>query len=47
MNWIITHNWRKKVGQPVAKNLLIVLTLSFTFYGVVRATGWVIGGFVS
>jgi hypothetical protein len=47
MNWFITENWRKKFAQPLVQPLLIAFALAFAVYGIVRAIGWVIGGFMA
>ena len=39
--------WRIKFAELLAKGLTISLAVSLAVYGVVRAIGWVIGGFVS
>ena len=40
-------NWRTKFALPLATGLIITLAVSLAVYGIVRAIGWVIGGFAS
>ena len=47
MNRLIANNWRNKFAKPFALGLAITLTVSLAIYGLVRAIGWVIGGFAA
>jgi hypothetical protein len=47
MNRLIADNWRNKFAKPLAQRLAITLIISLAVYGLVRAIGWVIGGFAS
>jgi hypothetical protein len=47
MNRLIADNWRNKFAKPLAQGLAITLIISLAVYGLVRAIGWVIGGFAS
>jgi hypothetical protein len=40
-------SWRIKFAELLAKGLTISLAVSLAVYGVVRAIGWVIGGFAA
>ena len=40
-------SWRIKFAELLAKSLMISLAVSLAVYGVVRAIGWVIGGFAA
>jgi hypothetical protein len=49
-NWadrIVASNWRTKFVVPLAEALALTLAVSLAVYGVVRAIGWVIGGFMA
>ena len=47
INHLVTVNWRTKFGVPLTIGLATTLAVSFAVYVVVRAIGWVIGGFDS
>jgi len=47
VNRIIANNWREKFAIPLERGLLIALAFSLVLYGLVRAIGWVIGGFMA
>jgi hypothetical protein len=47
MNRLIANNWRNKFAKPLAEGLAITLTISLAVYALVRAIGWVIGGFAA
>ena len=47
MNRLIANNWRNKFAKPLAQGLAITLTVSLAIYGLVRAIGWVVGGFAA
>jgi hypothetical protein len=40
-------SWMIKFAELLAKSLMISLAVSLAVYGVVRAIGWVIGGFAA
>ena len=40
-------SWRIKFAERLAKGLTISLAVSLGVYGIVRAIGWVIGGFAA
>ena len=40
-------SWRTKFAERLAKGLTIGLAVSLAVYGIVRAIGWVIGGFAA
>ena len=40
-------SWRTKFAERLAKGLTISLAASLAVYGLVRAIGWVIGGFAA
>ena len=40
-------SWRIKFAERLAKGLTIGLAVSLAVYGIVRAIGWVIGGFAA
>ena len=40
-------SWRTKFAERLAKGLTISLAVSLAVYGIVRAIGWVIGGFAA
>ena len=40
-------SWRIKFAERLAKGLTISLAVSLAVYGIVRAIGWVIGGFAA
>ncbi|MGB0057958.1 MAG: hypothetical protein WBQ20_14645 [Methyloceanibacter sp.] len=40
-------SWRTKFAERLAKGLTISLAVSLGVYGIVRAIGWVIGGFAA
>ena len=40
-------SWRIKFAELLAKSLMISLAVSLGVYGIVRAIGWVIGGFAA
>jgi hypothetical protein len=44
---IIAENWRRKIVRPLVQPLLITFALAFAVYGILRAIGWVIGGFMA
>jgi hypothetical protein len=44
---LIANNWRHKFAIPLALGLAITVTISLAIYGLVRAIGWVIGGFAA
>ncbi len=44
---IVRGLWRREFVDPLAKGLGITLALALGVYGLVRAIGWVIGGFMS
>lgn len=47
VNQMVAANWRTKFAVPLAMGLAITLAVSFAVYGLVRAIGWVIGGFAA
>jgi ABC-type dipeptide/oligopeptide/nickel transport system permease subunit len=47
LNRLIANNWRNKFAKPLAQGLGITLTISLAIYGLMRAIGWVIGGFAA
>jgi hypothetical protein len=47
VNQIVAANWRTKFAMPLAIGLAIALAVSFAVYGIVRAIGWVVGGFAT
>jgi hypothetical protein len=47
MNRLIANNWRNKFAKPLALGLAITLTISLAIYCLLRAIGWVIGGFAA
>ena len=47
MNRLIANNWRNRFAKPLAQGIAITLTISLVVYGLVRAIGWVIGGFAA
>ena len=47
VNVIIANNWRNKFAKPLAQGFAISLTIGLAVYGLVRAIGWVIGGFAA
>ena len=47
VNRIIANNWRNKFAKPLAQSLAITIAISLAVYGLVRAIGWVIGGFAA
>jgi hypothetical protein len=44
---IIARNWRTKFAMPLAEGLSITLAVSLAVYALIRAIGWVIGGFAA
>ncbi len=44
---VVQKNWWRKFLEPLAKALALTLCFSLVVYGVVRAIGWVIGGFAA
>jgi len=44
---IALPSWRVKFAELLVKGLTISLAVSLAVYGVVRAIGWVIGGFAA
>jgi hypothetical protein len=44
---IVAANWHTKFFVPMAEALGISLALSLAIYGLIRAIGWVAGGFVA
>jgi ABC-type dipeptide/oligopeptide/nickel transport system permease subunit len=47
MNRLIANNWRNKFAKPLVQGLAITLSISLAVYALVRAIGWVIGGFAA
>ncbi len=47
INHLVTVNWRTKFAVPLTIGLATTLAASFAVYGLVRAIGWVIGGFAA
>ena len=41
------NNWRSKFAVPLVTGLAITLAVAFGVYLLVRAIGWVIGGFAA
>jgi hypothetical protein len=44
---IVAANWHTKFAVPLAEALGMTLVLSLAVYDLVRAIGWVIGGFAA
>jgi hypothetical protein len=42
---IIANNWRNKFAKPLLRTLATIVAISLALYALVRAIGWVIGGF--
>jgi hypothetical protein len=40
-------DWLKELGLPLALAVAVTLAVSLSVYGIVRAIGWVIGGFMA
>jgi hypothetical protein len=47
INHLVAINWCTKFAVPLSISLAITLAVSFAVYGIVRAIGWVIGGFAA
>jgi len=44
---MVETNWRNKFFDPLFNGLGVTLAISLAVYGIVRAIGWVIGGFAA
>ena len=47
LNRLTANNWRNKFAKPLVLGLAITLTISLALSGLMRARGWVMGGFAA